>query len=80
MRLEPELWDALLEICHRERQDLNGLVRQIEAEGHGGGRTSSVRVFVLQYFRAAAIESGHEAVNHGNLDRMSASHYAHHAA
>ena len=56
MRLEPELWDALLEICHRERQDLNRLVRQIEAEGNGGGRTSSVRVFVLQYFRAAAIE------------------------
>jgi predicted DNA-binding ribbon-helix-helix protein len=80
MRLEPELWDALLEICHRERQDMNRLVRQIEAEGHGGGRTSSVRVFVLQYFRAAANEPGHEAVHHGNLDRGStAGQYAHHA-
>ena len=33
MRLEPELWDALLEICRRERQDINYLVRQIETEG-----------------------------------------------
>ena len=33
MRLEPELWDALLEICQRERQDINRLVRQIEATG-----------------------------------------------
>jgi len=40
MRLEPEVWDALTEICRRERQDLNGLVRQIEATGHAGGRTS----------------------------------------
>jgi predicted DNA-binding ribbon-helix-helix protein len=80
MRLEPELWDALLEICQRERQDINRLVRQIEEIGHGGGRTSAVRVFVLQYFRAAASESGHEAVNHGNLDRASTGHYAHHAA
>ena len=56
MRLEPEVWDALTEICRRERQDLNGLVRQIEATGHAGGRTSAVRVFVVQYFRNAASE------------------------
>ena len=81
MRLEPELWDALAEICVRERQDMNHLVRQIEATGHSGGRTSAVRVFVLQYFRAAACESGHEAANHGPLDRsMSFGHLARHAA
>jgi predicted DNA-binding ribbon-helix-helix protein len=64
MRLEPELWDALAEICRREGQDINGLVRQIEANGHSGGRTSAVRVFVLQYFRAAASEAGQEPVSH----------------
>ncbi len=69
MRLEPELWDALAEICQRERQDINRLVRQIEAVGHSGGRTSAVRVFVLQYFRQAASEAGHEAVSHGPLER-----------
>lgn len=65
MRLEPELWDALLEICEREGQDLNTLVRRVEASGHSGGRTSAVRVFVLDYFRAAASEAGHAAAGHG---------------
>ncbi len=57
MRLEPELWDALAEICVRERQDINRLVREIEATGHRGGRTSAVRVFVLKYFREAASDA-----------------------
>ena len=65
MRLEPELWDALLEICEREGQDISTLVRRVEASGHAGGRTSAVRVFVLDYFRAAASEGGHAAVGHG---------------
>ena len=56
MRLEPEVWDALTEICRRERQDLNSLVRQVEIAAHAGCRTSAVRVFVVQYFRNAASE------------------------
>lgn len=67
MRLEPELWDALLEICGREGQDIDSLVRKVEQGGHAGGRTSAVRVFVLSYFRAAATEPGHVAAGHGVL-------------
>ena len=80
MRLEPELWDALAEICARERQDLNRLVRKLEAIGHSGGRTSAVRVFVLGYFREAANEAGHEAANHGTLDHGRLSRLVRHAA
>jgi predicted DNA-binding ribbon-helix-helix protein len=69
MRLEPELWDALLEICERESQDMSTLVRQVEQAGHQGGRTSAVRVFVLAYFRAAATEQGHSLAQHGSLPR-----------
>jgi predicted DNA-binding ribbon-helix-helix protein len=54
MRLEPELWDALEEICRRERVTMADLVRRIEQTGHPGGRTSAVRVHVLGYFRHAA--------------------------
>jgi len=54
MRLEPELWDALEEICHRERVSLSELVRRVEQRGRRGARTSAVRVFVLDYFRRAA--------------------------
>lgn len=65
MRLEPELWDALHEICQREGVGVGELIRRIEAEGHSGGRTSAVRVHVLQYFRDAATEEGHAAIGHG---------------
>jgi predicted DNA-binding ribbon-helix-helix protein len=77
MRLEPELWDALLEICDREGQDMSSLVRRIEQIGHSGGRTSAVRVFVMSYFRVAATEAGHGASGHGALTaarRSDASH------
>ena len=69
MRLEPELWDALTEICEREGQDMSALVRQVEAAGHAGGRTSAVRVFILNYFRQAATEIGHAGASHGPLPR-----------
>src|SRR5258708_40092166 len=67
MRLEPELWEALLEICGREGQDMSSLVRKVEQHGHAGGRTSAVRVFVLSYFRAAATEAGYHASRPGTL-------------
>ena len=69
MRLEPELWDALLEIADREGRDVSTLVRQVEETRHEGGRTSAVRVFILAYFRAAATEHGHTAASHGSLSR-----------
>ena len=65
MRLEPELWEALMEISEREGKDLSGLVRKVEAHDHPGGRTSAVRVFVLGYFRDAATEAGHAVAGHG---------------
>jgi predicted DNA-binding ribbon-helix-helix protein len=66
MRLEPELWEALLEICGREGEDMSSLVRKVEQHGHAGGRTSAVRVFVMSYFRDAATELGHAAAGHGD--------------
>ncbi len=66
IRLEPELWDALAEICRREGISTGELMRRIEAgKPHAGGRTSAVRVHVLEYFRAAATDEGHAAAGHG---------------
>jgi predicted DNA-binding ribbon-helix-helix protein len=64
MRLEPELWDALSEICRRERVSPSELCRRIERAGIPGGRTSAMRVYILRYFRAAATEAGHAAAGH----------------
>ena len=72
LRLEPELLDAPLEICQRDDLDASELVRQIEAKGHIGGRTSAVRVYVLTYYRIAATEHGHLAVGHGLHTRHAA--------
>ena len=67
MRLEPELWEALEEICARENLSPGELVKRVEAHDHPGGRTSAVRVFVLGYFRNATTEAGHHAAGHGAL-------------
>lgn len=72
MRLEPELWEALHEICHRECLSLGALIRRIEdayfkTSHHPGGRTSAVRVHVLRYFRDAVTEEGHRRIGHGAL-------------
>lgn len=67
MRLEPETWDALGEICSRESIGLGELVRRAERAMGEGGRTSAVRVFALAYFRAAATDEGHRSVGHGEL-------------
>jgi predicted DNA-binding ribbon-helix-helix protein len=69
MRLEPELWEALNEICERESQDMSTLVRHVEAAGHTGGRTSAIRVFIINYFRNAATEAGHAGAGHGPIIR-----------
>ena len=80
MRLEPELWDALGEICEREGQDMSTLVRQVEAAGHKGGRTSAIRVFILNYYRAAATEHGHAGAGHGPMLRSRMGEYTRSAA
>ena len=66
MRLEPELWDALDELCRREKTTLREVVRRIGSRPEGG-RTSAVRVAILKYFRAAATEEGHRTAGHGAL-------------
>lgn len=68
MRLEPEIWSALHEICRRERLEIAELVQNIERTLKVGGRTSAVRVFAFEYFRVAATEAGHVAAEHGPDD------------
>lgn len=67
MRLEAEVWDALGEICVRERVREGELVRRIDATVRAGSRTSAVRTFVLNYYRTAATDEGHAAAGHGQL-------------
>lgn len=71
IRLEPELWDALGEICRREHMSLTETIHQVEAtqqlNDRAGGRTSAIRVHIVDYFRAAGTEAGHQAAGHGPI-------------
>lgn len=54
LRLEPETWSALDEICQLEETNVHALCSLIERRRRGTSRTSAVRVFIVSYFRAAA--------------------------
>lgn len=58
MRLEPDMWDALAEICRREHTTVHELCSRIDGLRRGGSLTSATRVYVMRYFRRAAAEQG----------------------
>lgn len=65
MKLEPEMWDALDEICRREQITLHEVCSLVAERHRGNNLTAAMRVFILGYFRVAATESGHSSAGHG---------------
>jgi predicted DNA-binding ribbon-helix-helix protein len=65
-RLEPYMWDALYDVCARERVTIHTLCTRIsERKDANTSLTAAIRVFALAYFRAAATEEGHLRASHG---------------
>ncbi len=61
------MWDALYDICARERVTIHTLCTRIsERKDANTSLTAAIRVFALAYFRAAATEEGHMRASHGN--------------
>lgn len=65
LRLEPMMWDALAEICRREKLSRNELLSMIDGQRVQSSLTAATRVFVMNYYRSAATERGHERAGHG---------------
>lgn len=73
MRMEREFWTSYYEICQREGIRSCALMWRIETwrkETAGIGvdgcrRTEAVRSYILNYFRKAATEAGHQQAGHG---------------
>lgn len=65
MKLEPDMWDALDEICRRERLSVHDICGLIAERHRGNNLTAAMRVFILGYFRAAATDDGHAQAGHG---------------
>lgn len=67
LRLQKEMWDAIDEICRRERLSIHQLCSRIAEHRGGRSLTSEVRVHAISYFRAAASDEGHVRAGHGPL-------------
>lgn len=66
VRLEPEMWSGLGEICRRERAKLHEICTSVAMRKHENtSLTAAIRVFVMAYFRTAATEDGHLKAGHG---------------
>jgi predicted DNA-binding ribbon-helix-helix protein len=65
MRLEPEMWDALSEICRREHLTAHDICTLVEARRRASSLTAALRVFIMDYFRTASTEDGHVRAGHG---------------
>ena len=64
IRLKPAMWQALREISAREGKTMHTLATEIERARAQSSLTAAIRVFLLDYFRAAATEEGHRRAGH----------------
>jgi predicted DNA-binding ribbon-helix-helix protein len=66
IRLEPQIWDTLAEICRREYCTPHDVCSYAaEHRPPHGSLASSLRVFIVDYFRRCATEDGHRHAGHG---------------
>ncbi|MDE1900037.1 MAG: ribbon-helix-helix domain-containing protein [Alphaproteobacteria bacterium] len=66
VRLEPEMWDGLQEICRRERVNMHQICTAVSGQKRAAtSLTAAIRVFIMRYFRQAATEDGHNKAGHG---------------
>ena len=73
VRLEPEMWSGLSEICRRERGSLHEVCTYVAARKlENTSLTAAIRVFVMSYFRAGATEEGHVKAGHGHSQTVGA--------
>ncbi len=72
VRLEPQMWDSMIEICRREfctPHDVSSYVA--ERKPPHDSLSSSLRAFILEYFRKSSTEDGHMSAGHGRNMFMS---------
>ena len=65
VRLEPAMWDALVEIGQRERRTVHEICSEVARDRRESSLTASLRVHIMSYFREAATAEGHLRAGHG---------------
>ncbi len=71
VRLEPAMWDALMDISMRERCSLHDICSLVYVrKEQGTSLTAAIRAFLMLYYRSAATELGHIQAGHGDFNAM----------
>lgn len=68
LRLEQASWEAMVDICKCEGLTLHELCSLIETRRSGASRTSTVRAFIVTYFRT--VVAGYGALQRGTLSMI----------
>ena len=58
VRLEPVMWDALHDIARRLRVTMHDLVTDIDRERTASSLTAAIRVYIVDFYRDAALSTG----------------------
>lgn len=64
VRLEPVMWEALRDIARQRRVSVHDLVTAIDRQRRESSLTAAIRVYIVNYYRAAAVLSGQPATEH----------------
>ena len=71
VRLEAEMWAALADVAAKERCSIHNICSLVALRRSGSASlTSTIRVFLLLYYRSAATNEGHTQAGHGSFARM----------
>ena len=70
VRLEPAMWDALQDIAHRRQVTVHDLVTDIDRSRTTSGLTAAIRVYIVNFYRAAAVHAGQAQPTQATRFRM----------
>jgi len=54
VRLEPVMWEALLEITRQQETNVNQLVTEIDRQRNSSSLTAAIRVYIVDFYRSAS--------------------------
>jgi len=63
VRLEPVMWEVLLEIARQRQTNVNQLVTEIDRQRVSSSLTAAIRVYIVDFYRAAAIRPDRAAAS-----------------
>jgi predicted DNA-binding ribbon-helix-helix protein len=67
VRLEPAMWDALRDIAQRQHATVHDLVTDIDRGRAASGLTAAIRVYIVNFYRAAALNASAEPTRRNRL-------------